>query len=268
MKSNLFVSSACLAGALVALAACNNDTPTGSLTVPFQLGANSVCTFKDPAGADVAVETITMRLYRPGTVETAEEPVAEEQAPCSDGEIVFGTIDAARYTVVAEAKVGDKVVFDNGGSVEEDVVEVLEGQEVTADSVRLTLTPVKVLLQWSFGFGNSQCSQIPMKNLEITTLRDDGNSELGAGGVFSCDQPLDIGNYRLLADPDRSLNGNDLDTIEIVPTDAAGKAVGTFVTYQFPEPGPGGEIRLSVVIDCSDTACDLACKDGTCTPDP
>lgn len=265
MKSNHLAS--CLLGAL-ALSACNNDTPLGSLTVPFQIGTNNVCSYKNPSDEDVPVSSVRVSLYRKGTLDMAE-PVAVADAPCADGEVLFEDVTAGNYNVVAEGINGDGlVVFDNGSSAAEDFAEVLEGQDILAESVRLTLTPVKVLLRWKFGFGNNQCTQIPMSSLELTTLRDDGNAELGPGGSFACeDDDIDADGYHRLVDDTRALNGNDLDTIEIAPKDMAGATIGDLAIFQFPERGPGATVKLTIEITCTDTACDLACSGTPCAPD-
>lgn len=263
MKSNLLVSSACL---VVALAACNNDTPTGSLTVPFKIGSANVCSFKNPSGADVPVDDVRIALYRKGTVDSGE-PVAEETAPCAEGQALFTTIDAGNYDVVAEGKDADGlVVFDNEG--EGSVAEVLEGQDVTADEVRLNLTPAKLQVRWSFsGFEFNQCTQVELETLSIEARRDGGNSPLG-DGEFSCDQAADAGDgYHLLVDTDRRLNGNDIDTVEITPRDASGKTIGSIAAFSFDPPGPGHTIKLTLGIECTATNCDLTCAGTPCTPD-
>ncbi len=261
MKITHFISTACLLGALGTSVACNNDTPTGSLTVPFQLGSNNVCSFKNPADEDVAVTDVRVALYRPGTIGTAD-PIAEETVPCADGEALFTTVNAGTYDVVAEGRDADElVVFDNEG--EGSKTEVLEGQDNESNRVRLNLTPVKVYVRWSFGFDNSQCTQIPVKVFAVEARRDDGNSKLGAGD-FACDDTPDEGNYHLLADPGRVINGNDIDTVEVTPKDAAGKEVGTFVSFKFDPPGPGHSVHLSIDVKCDGDKCDLS---GSGAPD-
>lgn len=259
MKITHLASTACL---LSVLAACNNDTPTGSLTVPFQIGLNGVCSYKDPAGVDVPVANVRIGLYRPGTIGT-EEPVLEDTVACSEGAVEFPTVNAGTYEIVAEGlDSADLVVFDNEGA--DSKAEVVEGQAGTAQEIRLLLTPVKLYLRWTFGFGNSQCDQIPLKVLAVEALRDSGASSLGIGD-FACDQEAVIeGNYRLFIDENRDLNGNDLDSVVITPQDAAGKSVGQEATFQFAPPGPGRSVKLSITIECTDTACDLM---GSGTPD-
>lgn len=255
MKITHFVSTACILSALSTLSACNNDTPTGALTVPFQIGSNDVCTFKNPADMDIPVEDVRIALYRPGTIGSAE-PVAEETVPCADKEASFTTIAAGTYEIVAEGLDANRlVVFDNVGEMNK--AEVLEGQDTSADRVRLSLTPAKVYLRWSYGFGNSQCSQIPVKKYAVEARRDDGNSKLGEGD-FACDAVTDDpDNYHLLADEGRVINGNDLDTIEITPKDASGGDVGMYASFSFAPPGPGGSVKLSITVECSDTECNL-----------
>ena len=262
MKITQLVSTACLHSALGTLA-CNNDTPTGALTVPFQLGSSGSCSFKNAADMDIPVESVRVALYRPGTVGTAE-PIAEDTVDCADAQALFTTVNAGRYEVVAEGlDADDLVVFDNEG--EDSTVEVLEGQDITADKVRLNLTPAKLNVRWSFdGFENNQCTQVPLKTLAVEARRDDGNSSLGSG-VFTCDQAADgeMG-YHKLADDDRRLNGIDIDTVEITPQDASGKMIGEIAVFNFEPPGPGHTINLTIKIACTDTGCDLS---GSGTPD-
>jgi len=263
MKITHIVSSVALLSALGTLPACNNDTPTGALTVPFQLGTSGACSFKDAADMDIPVANVRVGIYRPGTIGTAE-PVAEDTVACADGEALFTTVNAGTYEVVAEGlDADDLVVFDNEG--EGNTVEILEGQDITAETVRLNLTPVKLNVRWSFdGFDFNQCTQVPLKTLAVEARRDDGNSPL-SDGEFTCDQAADgeMG-YRLLVDDDRRLNGNDLDTVEITPKDSAGKTIGTIAAFSFDPPGPGRTVNLTVSILCTATSCDLS---GSGMPD-
>lgn len=257
MKITHIVSTACILSALVTLPACNNDTPTGALTVPFQLGTSGACSYKNAGDMDLPVEKVRVALYRPGTIGSAE-PVAEDFVECEDGEALFTTVNAGTYEVVAEGlDLAQLIVFDNEG--EGNVVEILEGQDIIAETVRLNLTPVKLYVRWSFaGFDFNQCTQVPLKTLGVEARRDDGNSPLG-DGEFTCDQAADgeMG-YRLLVDDDRRLNGNDLDTVEITPKDAAGKTIGDVATFAFDPPGPGRTVNLTVSITCTATNCDLS----------
>lgn len=257
MKITHFVSSACILSALLTLPACNNDTPTGALTVPFQLGSSGACSFKNPADQDVPVANVHVALYRPGTIGSAE-PVADDTVACAEGQALFTTVNAGTYEVVAEGlDADDLIVFDNEG--EGNTVEILEGQDITSETVRLNLTPVKLNVRWSFaGFDFNQCTQVPLKTLAVEARRDDGNSPLG-DGEFTCDQAADgeMG-YHLLVDADRRLNGNDLDTVEITPKDAAGKTIGDIAAFTFDPPGPGHTVNLTVSIMCTATNCDLS----------
>lgn len=261
MKITQLVSTACLLSALGTLA-CNNDTPTGSLTVSFKLGTNNVCSFKNAAGTDNPVADVRIALFRPGTVGSAD-PIAEETVACADGEALFTTINAGTYEIVAEGMDAKKlVVFDNEG--EGDKAEVLEGQDNESNTVTLSLTPVKVYLRWSFGFGSSQCATLPLKLFDVEARRDDGNAKLGSGS-FTCDASTDDpNNYHLLADMGRVLNGNDIDTIVITPTNATGKDVGDAASFSFDPPGPGNSVFLSIEAKCSGETCDLS---GSGTPD-
>lgn len=265
MKISHVVTTACLL-----LAACNNDTPTGALTVPFQLGSNDVCSYKGLDGSDIPVEEVRVALYTPGVIADDTEPFAEETVDCADGQALFTTVNAGKYTVIAEGLNADgRVVFDNGASVDTDFAEVLEGQDVVSDSIRLTLTPVKLNVRWQFkGFEFNQCTQVPLTTLTVDALRDDGNSPLGQGADYACDQPADgeMG-YHRLADDARALNGNDLDTVEIAPKDMTNKVIGDIAKFQFDPPGPGGTVNLSIDITCTATTCDLSCAGDPCRPD-
>lgn len=261
MKITHLASTACL---LSVLAACSHDTPTGALTVPFQIGSSGACSFKNAAGTDIPVENVRIALYRPGTVGGAEMSIAEDTVACADGQALFTTIDAGTYEVVAEGlDADDLVVFDNVG--EDSKVEVVEGQDITVDTVRLNLTPAKLNLRWSFaGFDFNQCTQVPLESFAIEARRDGGNSPLG-DGEFTCDQASDVeGGYHALVDEERRLNGNDIDTVEISPKDASGKTIGDIATFTFTPPGPGHTINLTISIMCTATNCDLS---GSGMPD-
>lgn len=264
MKISTFVTTAILS-ALGTLAACNNDTPTGALTIPFQIGSNGVCSFKNPAGDDVPVTEVTISLYRKGTLgKDGAEVLAQATADCADGEVSLGTVNSGTYDIRAEGTDADRlVVFDNDG--EGDIVEVLEGQDIVADSVRLNLTPAKLNVRWMFtGFEFNQCTQVPLKTLSVEARRDGGGSSLGEGS-FSCDSAADVmGGYHKLVDDGRDLNGNDIDTVEIVPQDGAGKKIGDVASFSFDPPGPGRTINLTISIVCTATECDLS---GSGVPD-
>jgi hypothetical protein len=128
-----------------------------------------------------------------------------------------------------------------------------DGTTVVADRpVKLTATPAHLYLRWSFGFGSCKSSGIDL--FAISVWRSDG-SELLLSTELACrlDGEGSEG-YRAVADPERALAGDQVGEVSVQALDRSGLELGEIVTFEFPAPGPGHDIKLS-----------LTCEEGACT---
>jgi hypothetical protein len=262
MNIKQLVSSACSLCALVALSACNNSPPTGTLVVPFEIGSGVACSGKN-------VQEVTVTLVDDVADDRTEAPAVT--VDCDEGKAQFDAVDVGTYVVIAEGKdPNGKIVVDNGATVETNVAEVLEGQVVTLPgAIKMQTTPAKLWIRWTLDGFLDQCDKIPVANFEVIAYKNDGTDQL-LMGAFACDSMPDTpDSYRILPDPDRDLDGADLDTIEIIPRDASGNPVGTKAYYALVNtPGPGTIVKLTFSSTCTAEKCDLACADPGCQPDP
>ena len=263
MNTKQLVSQLASLCALIAVAACNNDTPTGNLEVSFQIGSGVPC-------ANVGAEDITIKLVS-GSDLTAE-PAAEVTVACDEGKALLTSVEVGTYQVVVEGTdSSNTIVVDNGLTAMTDVAEVLEGQDTKLSNViKLSPTPAKLLVRWNYSGFKNQCTQIPVANFEVIGYKNGGTAQI-AMGSFACDSVADAGadgTYHSFPDPNRLVDGAELDSIEITPRDATGNVVGTDIVYNLVEPpGPGKTVQLTFSVDCTDTTCDLACVSDPCLPD-
>jgi len=258
----LVIHVSCLS-ALVAAAACNNDTPTGNLEVAFEIGSGVPCD---------NVEDVTVKLIKFGAkpdVDGVLESTAELTVDCSAGKALLTSVETGKYNVIVEGTDAEKtVVVDNGLTAATDLAEVLEGSDTSAGTIKLSPTPAKLLFRWELNGFLDQCDKVPLKNFEIIGYKNAGKSPI-AMGAFACDAPVEdpVDFYRQLPDPDRDLDGDELDSIEIAPQDATGNTVGARVVFNITPPGAGKTVKLSVSTKCTDTTCDLECAASPCAQD-
>jgi hypothetical protein len=248
--------------ALVAVAACNNATPTGNLEVAFEIGSGVPCD---------NVEDINIKLIKPGTVADADgaiEPTAEVSVACSAGKALLTSVEAGNYQVIVEGTDAEgTIVVDNGLTAETDLAEVLEGSDTSAGTIKLSPTPAKLLMRWAFNGFLTQCTQIPLTNFEVIAYKNAGKSPI-AMGTFACDAAADADDsYRTFPDEARDLDGEELDSIEIVPQDATGNPVGDRVVYNITPPGAGKTVKLTFSTECTEAMCDLKCAAEPCAQD-
>lgn len=256
------VSSAVSLCALVAASACNNSPPVGDLVVPFEIGSGVQCSGKN-------VKDVSVTLVKKVDDDRTDAPTVT--VDCDSGEAKFDGVEVGKYKVIAEGHDPQgKVVVDNGATFEEDDAEVLEGQTVTLGGpIKMQTTPAKLWIRWELNGFLDQCSKIPLVDFEVIAYENDGADPL-LMGAFACDSmPDNEESYRFMPDPDRDLDGTDLDTIEIIPRDASGNPVGTKAYFALVQnPGPGTIVKLTVASKCTADACDLECAVAGCEPDP
>jgi hypothetical protein len=259
------VTHACtlaLLAAPLAGTACNSETPTGTLIVPFEIGAGVDCSVAN-------VTEVRVSLYDMPFDGAASMEVDSVTVPCADGEARFDNLDVDRYYITADGIDGEKfTVVDNGAS--EATGEVLAGKETTATTVSMFPTPAQLWVRFELNKDNFQamCSQINIDNFRITASKSAGLAPLIVASI-PCDAvPDPDDSYHHLLDEMRQLEGVTFDHIRVQPLDTMGNTTGTEIKYQLAAPpGPGRTIKITFSAECTATTCDLKCNGDSCTPD-
>lgn len=255
-----------LALTAVALPACGDDNPTGTLIVPFEIGVGVACSTLD-------VADVTVELWRTPEDGGVAEMIETSSGACDDGKITFNSVAAGNYEIRARGDDPNGItVVDNEGRDTPDMGEVLAGAENTADIVNLSPTPAKVFVRWQLQQDNFQamCSEVSVAEFEVSVFENNGTKELYQTKL-ACDAAKDSEqkSYVRAADEARDIDGAELDTIKIAPLDAMGNAAGSPAIFTLAEPpGPGRTIRLTVTANCEGDTCDLTCASDPCAPDP
>lgn len=249
MRRMIFHVSPRLASLALALAAVSGcGTEPGSLIIPFSIGASSVTC------ENVGVDTVRMVLTEISEEGSADPVSYEGEAPCADGEVEFTGIAIGNYELEVKALASDGVtVFDNEAPESLKKVEALEGQTVTSETVELTPTPAQIFVRWDLG-QFVQCANVMTQQFEVALYADGGVTKLLTAEPIACDAPADAEGYHLVPDPDRKIDGNRVDTIDVAPQTSSGDAVGSVVPFMgLTPPGYGRPIRLT--LSCTGDAC-------------
>ncbi len=246
---------------LLALAACNNDPQSGSLTINYSFSPGVSCTEHEETVQDVRVEV------------GEEGMIASDVGPCDNagGEIVITGVGAGNHDLfVLGIDTEDDIVLDNlGGQTSDDRVEIIGGDSKTVDVV-LGLVPARLevaLVVNNEGFP-AQCSSnsIMVKGVRAEAW-DFGSSDLLKSHEFDL---CDFDGFEAVPDDDRDINGRRFDGVVIQPIDGAGNPVGGGVDLAFAGAvGAGKLARVSV--ECEGVNCDvqlLGGDPGTTTEDP
>ena len=255
MRTRLFASLLCL----TALAACNKETPPGSLIVPFSIGADIGC-------STLGVTQVTIELWSQPAEGAPGEQVDSATVSCEDGQAEFQSVPVGRYEVRASGvDMENVVIVDNGGKNKPDTAEVTSGTQNTADDVNMGITPAKLLVRWKLNDGFGQCTDVPAKQFEVKAYKNSGGLEI-YNYAFDCDPAEDqVDGYNVVVDDDRQIEGDVLDLITINPIDAMGMDVTTDPLYfQMTPPGFGRTVKLTASLNCMGTDCTISCA----TPDP
>jgi len=222
-----------------------DDATFGTLVVPFELGNRRTC---DSFG----VERVRGEL---------DDGMFVDEASCEAGEVRFSQVPAGSYRARLFALDDDDVEIMDSLRDRDVLMNVVgDGTTVVADRpVKLTATPAHLFVRWTFGFGSCKSSGIDLFTLGV--WRSDG-SELMLTADLDCRQDGEGSEgYREVPDPDRALAGDQVGEVAIQALDRSGLEVGEPVTFDFPAPGAGRDIKLS-----------LECEEGACTglgyPDP
>ena len=229
---------------LAALAAgCEEaETPTGTLLVRFQLG-NGTATCGDE-------NVITVR----GTL---DDGLYEADVDCAadddEGEVLFSDVEEGEYPL-------QLVGLDDEGVPVVDtpvlpVEVVFEGDKNSMEyesTVSLSTAPARLQIRWDLGVYN--CESTEIYRFRIVAYGSNGMKTL-------LDTDLDCSlmgegkeQYRRVPDPDRYVDGEMLDAVEVNPLDKNDVEIGDPVLFSLSPPGPGRTVNLTV--ECTDAGCE------------
>lgn len=246
---------------LLALAACNNDPQSGSLTINYSFAPGVDCNTHQELVQDIRVDV------------GEDGMTASETAACDNagGEIVLTGVVAGNYDLrVLGIDNEDDAVLDNlGGETSDDRVEIIGGDSKTVDVV-LGLAPARLevaLVVTNNGFP-AQCSST---EIMVKGLRAEAWDFDSADLLLSYDFDLcDFDGFEPVPDEERDINGRRFDGVVIQPLDGSGNPVGTESEFMFTGPVGAGKLA-QVSVECEGDACDvqlLGGAVGTTTEDP
>jgi hypothetical protein len=222
-------------GALTGAACQEERAGSGTLVVPFELGNRRTCE--------------TFEVYRVRGELDDGDAVFVDEVSCESGLLRFENVPAGNYNVRLFARDKDGVVvMDSLDDVSKPMSVVGDGTTVIAeDPVLLMATPARLYVRWSFGFGS--CKSAGIERFDVSAWRSDG-AELLLEGRLDCEDDGDEDDhYRAVKDVKRTLAGDHVAEVTVVPLDEGRLEVGDPVTFKFSPPGPGHDIRLSVTCD-------------------
>lgn len=229
---------------------CNKDEnkPLGTLVVSFKLGSGQSC-----SQADVTRIKATL-----------DEDEYVEEVDCSEQEVRFDAIKTGTYDlkVYGIDKDGFAVMDSLDMDPDKTEVSITEGSTVTVD-VRLTSTPAKLKIRWKLDSDTyDDWNSLGIESFEITAWNEDGADVLLDTEIDRSKAADDKDHYRIVADPDRELKGDDFGSVQVQPLDKNGTKVGSkpAAEFSFESPGAGRVVKISVTCDNS------GCK-GSGSPD-
>ena len=221
------------------IGSCNfedGETATGTLVVPFQLGAGKTC-------EEVGIERVRVTL---------DEDAYKKDVPCSKEEVRFDDVEIGLYTVKAYGLDEDGVAIMDSAEIED--VKVLRDSLVELeDPVVLSDAPASIKLRWDLGFGNCKIWNIDQFKLKLWS--NDGKKLLLETKLACTLNAVDDDAYRTVEDPDRLIDGEAVGTLQVAPVDSHGNAIGTNdpAKFTFNSPGAGGVVKISV--SCNSDGC-------------
>lgn len=240
-----FWASTIVLSLAVLSAGCEGDAPpTGTLLVPFQLG-NGTATCGEQNVVKVR-GTLDDGLYE------AEVTCAADD---TTGEVLFSDVEEGNYPM-------QLVGLDDEGIpvVDTPVVPVevaFEGEKNSMEyesTVSLSTAPARLEIRWNLGFGS--CESTGIDSLQIVAYGSNGMKTL-LDTDLACSLTGDSeGDYRRVPDPDREVDGELLDEIEVQPLDKNRVEIGDPVVFTLEPPGAGRTVQLS--IECTAAGCEEA----------
>ncbi|MBC8067953.1 MAG: hypothetical protein IAG13_06425 [Deltaproteobacteria bacterium] len=220
---------------------CADEEQSGNLNVTYVLGSGVACDALD-------IETVKVTLGNDSEVESA---------PCNpDSPIVMTSVKAGTQNIKVEAIDSEGfVVMDNvAPPTSDDKVEVLGGSS-TDFEVQLSATPATIAFDWVLSIDDvpDSCNLVAPQIFDITAFENSGSATL-LTHQFGCELPEP--SFNPVPDPDRDINGADLDAVRVVVRDADGGMLDT-LNYPFDPPGPGRQLNFR--INCNDTSAGTEC---------
>lgn len=227
-----------LASLSIALVACIKDKDsTGTLVVPFELGNGRDC-------KDFDVEHVRGEL---------DDGKYKDEVRCEVGVVKFEHVPAGKYHVRLYGLDNDDVAIMDSLEDDDLKMEVL-GDDTTViagDPVTLTSAPANLYVRWTFGFGT--CKSASVDQFEVEVWRGDG-SDLILHSDLDCDDVSDDeDHYHKVPDPKRALEGDEVCEATVTPVDKHNDEIGDPVEFDFDPPGPGRDIKLSLL--CNEDGC-------------
>jgi len=210
---------------------------SGSLQVSFQLGSGKSCGEFD--------------IERVEAVLTNNDSDYDETVNCDKGEIRFNDVEPGTY---------DLRLFgydSNSAAVKSSILQeaTIKAGETTMIEKPIPLldAPAKLKIRWDFEF--SDCETEGIGGFHVTAFSGGGSDILFENRDIACDSKPDDddGKYHTVPDEDRDLKGDDFGEVTIQPYDVNSADLGDAINFSFDNPGPGGEIKLS--LSCGDTGC-------------
>lgn len=227
------------------LAGCSDGEQSGALTIDYRFrGAGSTCE---------SLEVTDVRV-------TIDDGLAMAEAPCDleDPRILMDQVPSGRRDILVEGiaydENGEIRTADNLGTLDEPSprIEVLAGSSRNVDVV---LTPTPATFRFLFdiespaGVAYPNCADSEVKSFEVAVL--EGPSEILSHEFVYCDAAAD---YQPIPDPQRAINGNDVNGIEVVVKGESSN-ITTLIPPEFEPPGPGRTVDFRV--NCQGTDCEL-----------
>jgi hypothetical protein len=237
VRKRTFAGAITLCWALLAGGCPPDQTSTGTLVVPFELGNHRTC-------GDLSVKTVRAELAN---------GMYTQEAPCMNGVVRFKDLPAGSYSVRMFG-VDDKGIEVLDSLTDHALVVNVVGQDTTVvlkPAVTLTAASAHLLLRWNFGFGT--CKGVGVDRFTVKVWRSGGDNLLLDASVACSTEGDGEDQYREVHDDSRQLSGDASGEVSVQPLDKTGVTVGDAVRFNFSAPGPGHDIKLS-----------LTCEDGAC----
>jgi hypothetical protein len=233
----------------LSLASCSREPGPGTVIVKFRLGNDKTC-------EELGVVNVRAFLGDDPTLSDAGDtdgggPDLDVTAPCEDGEVTITQVPAGSYELTVQAiDAADVTIMDNlkDGALP---VEVLgDGSQLTTDTIGLTNSPSQLKVRWDFGF--SSCEAEGVGSFRIAAFDTTGTEGLHEVTIpcNTAGDPDDE-NYRLIDDPDRSIDGTVFGEVGIDVLDASNAELGMREVLAFTPPGPGYPIKISLACDAT-----------------
>lgn len=240
----------------LALAACNNDPQSGSLTVEYNFPTGISCNEHQENVVDIRVDV----------GEVGSEALASESVSCDNagGEVVLTAVPAGNHDLfVLDIDDEGDIVLDNlSGVTSDDRVEIIGGEPKNL-SVDLGLTPARLEVRLAVEVEEFQvmCTSdmIEIKGLRVSAYDIDNAVTLHSHDFDLCE----FNGYLAVPDEDRLINGRAFDTVTIEPLDDTGSAVGSAQEFLLGGPvGAGKLLQLDITCDGVANTCDVVVLGG------